>query len=73
MAEHVDPAKVKDLDAAIHFVITTLLMADPTLTRRVFKDGAVTVGDELNRGHDDRGPVPFLKLVTARTSARRCS
>ena len=68
MAEHVEPDKIKDLDAVIHFVITEAPGGGSDTYEAVFKDGAVTVGDEPT-SEDPKvtiiaAPVPFLKLVT---------
>ena len=41
MAEHVDPAAIKDLDAVIHFVITDAPGGGSDTYEAVFKDGAV--------------------------------
>ena len=72
MAEHVDPDKIKDLDAVIHFVITDAPDGGSDTYEAVFKDGAVTVGDEPTTDSPKvtiiAAPVPFLKLVTGQDS-----
>ncbi len=72
MAEHVDPAKIADLDAVIHFVITDAPGGGADTYEAVFKDGAVIVNEKPTT--DDpkvaitAPPVPFLKLVTGQES-----
>jgi putative sterol carrier protein len=72
LAEHVDPAAIKDLDAVIHFVITDAPGGGSDAYEAVFKDGAVAVNDEPT-SEDPKvtiiaAPVPFLKLVTGQES-----
>ncbi|MBA2546468.1 MAG: SCP2 sterol-binding domain-containing protein [Solirubrobacterales bacterium] len=72
MAEHVDPAKIADLDAVIHFVITDAPGGGADTYEAVFKDGAVTVNEEPTTDEPKVAitapPVPFLKLVTGQES-----
>lgn len=73
MTEHVDPAKIKDTDAVIHFVITDSPGGGDDTYEAVFKDGAVTVNEEPTTEEPKVSitapPVPFLKLVTGQESA----
>ena len=73
MTEHVDPDKIKDTDAVIHFVITDAPGGGEDTYEAVFKDGAVTVSDEPTTDEPKvtitAAPVPFLKLVTGQESA----
>lgn len=72
MAEHVEPEKIKDLDAVIHFNITDAPGGGADTYEAVFKDGDATVNTEPTT--DDpkvtitAAPVPFLKLVTGQDS-----
>lgn len=72
MAEHVEPEKIKDLDAVIHFNITDAPDGGTDTYEAVFKDGDVTVNTEPTT--DDpkvaitADAVPFLKLVTGQDS-----
>ena len=72
MAEHVEPDRIKDLDAVIHFVITDAPDGGSDTYEAAFKDGAVTVGDEPASDSPKvpviAAPVPFLKLVTGQDS-----
>lgn len=73
MTEHVDPEKVKDIDAVIHFVITDAPGGGEDTYEAVFKDGAATVSEgpttEEPKVTITAPPVPFLKLVTGQESA----
>lgn len=73
MTEHVDPEKVKDIDAVIHFVITDAPGGGEDTYEAVFKDGAATVNEEPTTEEPKvtitAPPVPFLKLVTGQESA----
>ena len=73
MTEHVDPEKIKDTDAVIHFVITDAPGGGDDTYEAVFKDGAATVNEEPTTDEPKvtitAPPVPFLKLVTGQESA----
>ena len=72
MAEHVQPEKIKDLDAVIHFVITDAPGGGEDTYEATFKDGAVHVSDEPTADSPKvtitAAPVPFLRLVTGQES-----
>ncbi|MDP9189789.1 MAG: SCP2 sterol-binding domain-containing protein [Actinomycetota bacterium] len=72
MAEHVDPDKIKDLDAVIHFKITDAPGGVEDVYEAVFANGAVTVSDEPTTAEPKvriiAAPVPFLKLVSGQES-----
>jgi putative sterol carrier protein len=72
MAEHTDPAQIKDVDAVIHFRITDAPDGGEDVYEAVIKDGTVTVNDEPTTEDPklaiSAGPVPFLKLVTGQES-----
>ena len=76
MAEHTDPAQIKDVDAVIHFRITDAPGGGDDggedVYEAVIKDGTVTVNDEPATEDPklaiSAGPVPFLKLVTGQES-----
>lgn len=73
MTEHVDPEKVKDTDAVVHFVITDAPGGGEDTYEAVFKDGSATVNEEPTTDEPKvtitAPPVPFLKLVTGQESA----
>ncbi len=73
MTEHVDPEKIKDTDAVIHFVITDAPGGGEDTYEAVFKDGSATVNEEPTTDEPKvtitAPPVPFLKLVTGQESA----
>ena len=72
MADHADPAQIKDVDAVVHFKITDAPGggADGAVGvyEAVIKDGGITVNEEPTSDSPKMtmtaGPVPFLKLVT---------
>jgi putative sterol carrier protein len=68
MADHTDPAQIKDVDAIVHFKITDAPDGGTDIYEAVIKDGAVKVSDEPSTDSPKlaivAGPVPFLKLVT---------
>lgn len=73
MADHVDPAQIKDLDAVIQFKISSETPGGgEDVYEAVFKDGAVTVNHEPTTDSPkvtiEAAPVPFLKLVTGQES-----
>jgi len=76
MAEHTDPAQIKDVDAVIHFRITDAPDGGEDggedVYEAVIKDGTVTVNDEPTTEDPklaiSAAPVPFLKLVTGQES-----
>jgi putative sterol carrier protein len=72
MAEHTDPAQIKDVDAVVHFKIGDAPGGGEDLYEAVIKDGTVTVNNEPTT-EDPKltiatDPVPFLKLVTGQES-----
>jgi putative sterol carrier protein len=73
MTEHVDPAKLKDTDAVVHFVITDAPGGGNDTYEAVFKDGAATVNEQPTTDEPKvtitAPPVSFLKLVTGQESA----
>ena len=72
MADHTDPAQIKDVDAVVQFKITGAPDGGDgggvDVYEAVIKDGAVTVSDEPTTESPKLAitadPVPFLKLVT---------
>jgi putative sterol carrier protein len=68
MAEHVEPDRIKDLDAVIHFRITGAPDDGDDLYEAVFADGGCTVNHQPTtdepRVEIAAAPVPFIKLVT---------
>ena len=72
MADHVQPDKIADLDAVIHFVITEKPGGGADVYEAVFKDGGVTVNNppttEDPKVEIKAAPVPFVKLVTGQES-----
>jgi putative sterol carrier protein len=72
MADHTDPAQIKDVDAVVHFKIRDKPGGGEDVYEAVIKDGSVTVNDEPTT-EDPKltiaaDPVPFLKLVTGQES-----
>lgn len=72
MAEHVEPDKIKDVDAVIHFRIADAPDGGEDLYEAVIKDDTVTVNREPTT-EDPKltiiaPPVGFLKLVTGQGS-----
>jgi putative sterol carrier protein len=72
MAEHVEPGKIEDVDAVVHFVITEAPGGGEDVYEVVIKDGKLDVSDEPKadepRVKISAAPVPFLKLVTGQES-----
>lgn len=72
MADHTDPAQIKDVDAIVHFKIGDAPGGGEDVYEAVIKDGAVTVNEEPTTEDPklaiSAGPVPFLKLVTGQES-----
>jgi putative sterol carrier protein len=72
MAEHVEPGKIADVDAVVHFVITEAPGGGEDVYEVVIKDGKLDVSDEPKAGEPrvkiSAAPVPFLKLVTGQES-----
>jgi putative sterol carrier protein len=72
MAEHVEPGKIEDVDAVVHFEITDAPGGGADVHEVVIKDGKLDVSDEPKAGEPrvkiSAAPVPFLKLVTGQES-----
>lgn len=72
MADHTDPAQIKDVDAVIHFRIGDKPGGGEDIFEAVFKDGTVSVNTEPTTDSPKltvaAPPVPFLRLVTGQES-----
>jgi putative sterol carrier protein len=72
MADHVEPERIKDLDAIIQFKITDAPGGGDDVYEAVFRDGAVAVNSspttEDPKVTITAAPVPFLKLISGRQS-----
>ena len=72
MADHTDPAQIKDVDATVHFKIKDAPGGGEDVYEAVIRDGSVTVSDEPTTDSPKLAiaadPVPFLKLVTGQDS-----
>ena len=68
MADHADPAQIKDVDAVVHFKITDAPGGGEDVYEAVIKDGSITVNEEPTSDSPKMtmtaAPLPFLKLVT---------
>lgn len=68
MAEHVEPDRIRDIDAVIHFRITDAPGGGDDLYEAVFAGGTCTVNHEPTtddpRVEIAAPPVSFIKLVT---------
>ena len=72
MADHADPAQIKDVDAIVQFKINDAPGGGVDTYEAVIKDGSITVNDEPTTDSPKMAisadPVPFLKLVTGQES-----
>lgn len=72
MADHADPAQIKDVDAIVQFKINDAPGGGVDTYEAVIKDGSITVSDEPTTDSPKMSitadPVPFLKLVTGQES-----
>ena len=72
MADHVEPERVADLDAIVHFRITDAPDGGVDVYEVAIKDGACDVREEPTTEDPkvslEIAPVPFLRLVTGAAS-----
>ena len=76
MADHADPAQIKDVDAVVHFKITDAPgggdEGGADVYEAVIRGGVITVNEEVTTDSPrmtlTAPPVPFLKLVTGQES-----
>jgi putative sterol carrier protein len=72
MADHADPAQIKDVDAVVHFKITDAPGGGEDVYEAVIQGGKITVNEEVTTDSPrmtlTAPPVPFLKLVTGQES-----
>lgn len=72
MADHVEPSKIQNLDAVIHFEISDAPGGGSDVYEAVISNSHVTVNEEPTtedpRVKISAAPLPFLKLVTGHES-----